>query len=845
MTRPRAITNEDLPKLWQEAELYEAQGLHSHALELYRSILKLEPDNTKARDKVVELQFGENDTTDTTTDPSVPDDLSPRLSRDLGLAYMGMNLYAEAINHFVKALKAAPTFKNEVLHHMAVCLIRLRKYDKAKLVLNEAIADPTLTIAEKAEIIDDVSASFADMGRFDDARWLLESAPAETHNFIDDYDNKLADFAAGPTAAAGDNVEVYVEDDDTGRVYKAEVMGAQASQIRADSVVPESLDFYEEVDVADLIEEVEEVDTETSDDENTGHIHRLKRFAEAAAASGEDIAPQAVTASQADQPAHQAAFIKVKVHYSHDGEDWHESSTVKLAIDAAVINVHDTVNVDDTLIVLFYLSSDVAGDPIWVVTKVPRIYAKSPTSNAAQVELQFISFLPGGKAKLQAFLREINAETEADTTGRSPQARQAPRERPAEPEPRAEDYGASAEPPDPGRTTQIIPPDEYERMLTSGEHAGATSKLPPTLDPDAAIEFADTETTRSIRFACECGQIHTVNRDSVGVKGRCGNCRREQIVPRVDPKWDRLSEQVIGKTVGGCRILYKIGGGGMGGVFRGHHLGLDIPVAIKILHAHLAEKDPVFIKRFIREARAAARLQHPNIVGVMNVGYENGMHYLVMPYISGGSAAAILYESGPLNLEQVLDIGAQVATALTVAEEHNILHRDIKPANILITEKAEVKLADLGLAKNYLETGDSGVTQTGIACGTPLYFSPEQAKGSRDLDIRSDVYSLGITLYHLLEGSPPFTGESAYVIFQKHVHEDLPPFKRNNPPVPESVYKFLCKMTAKKREERYGSAAELLEAIEALRDEVFKAQKIPSKSAARRGLLSRLGITQS
>ena len=136
------------------------------------------------------------------------------------------------------------------------------------------------------------------------------------------------------------------------------------------------------------------------------------------------------------------------------------------------------------------------------------------------------------------------------------------------------------------------------------------------------------------------------------------------------------------------------------------------------------------------------------------------------------------------------------------------MHRDIKPANILFTKKGEATLADLGLAKNYLDSQDSGITQTGIACGTPLYFSPEQAKGARNLDIRSDIYSLGITLYHLLNGSPPFHGESAYVIFQKHVHEPLPPFKPMGPLVPDPVFKLLQKMTAKNREEQVRQHAE-------------------------------------
>jgi eukaryotic-like serine/threonine-protein kinase len=278
-------------------------------------------------------------------------------------------------------------------------------------------------------------------------------------------------------------------------------------------------------------------------------------------------------------------------------------------------------------------------------------------------------------------------------------------------------------------------------------------------------------------------------------------------------------------------------------VFKGHHVALDIPVAVKILHAHLAEKDPVFIKRFIREARAAAKLQHPNIVGVMNVGFENGLHYIVMPFVGGGSASANLARLGRLPVDRVLDIAADVAQALIVAEENNMLHRDIKPANILFTDKGDATLADLGLAKNYLDSNDSGITQTGIACGTPLYFSPEQAKGSRTLDIRSDIYSLGITLYHLLNGSPPFKGESAYVIFQKHVHEPLPPFEID-PPISDTVLQFLKKMTAKNPDDRFSSAKDLAEALESLKS-VLVAEEARPASHTKKGLLARLGIKKS
>ncbi len=367
--------------------------------------------------------------------------------------------------------------------------------------------------------------------------------------------------------------------------------------------------------------------------------------------------------------------------------------------------------------------------------------------------------------------------------------------------------------------------------------------------PGVAVLEREHDPIPKIRFACECGQVHSVPLDTVGRKGKCSNCGRSMTVPAVDMRPDSLANQIIGKVVGGCRFLYKIGGGGMGGVFKGHHIALDIPVAVKVLHAHLADKDPVFIKRFIREARAAAKLQHPNIVGVMNVGFENGLHFLIMPYVGGGNAAAMLTRIGRYPVEKVLRIAIDIATALIVAESHGVLHRDIKPANILFTNKGDAMLADLGLAKSYADVQDSGITQTGIACGTPLYFSPEQAKGSPRLDIRSDIYSLGITLYHLISGVPPYTGESAYVIFQKHVHEPLPPFREVDPPIPDSIFRLLQRMTEKNPDNRFSTCTELLEALELLRDEILAPREPAAVRSGRpkskKSILERLGIKRS
>jgi len=392
------------------------------------------------------------------------------------------------------------------------------------------------------------------------------------------------------------------------------------------------------------------------------------------------------------------------------------------------------------------------------------------------------------------------------------------------------------------RPAEVTPSPAAPPAAPAGETKAQRGRKspPPTRSRKEAVEQLGQEVSTTILFACKCGKVHSARKELIGSKNKCGACGLELVVPSDSARRDTLSEQVLGKTVGGCRILYRIGGGGMGGVFKAHHVALDLPVAVKILHSHLADRDPVFIKRFIREARSTAKLQHPNVVGIMNVGFENGLHYIVMPYVGGGSAATLLERHGKLPVDQVLHIALQIAKALTIAEANNIMHRDIKPANILFTEEGEAKLADLGLAKSYLDAADSGITQTGIACGTPLYFSPEQAKGAPNIDIRSDIYSLGITLYHLLEGSPPFTAESAYVIFQKHVHEELPPLRNAVPPVSEPVVGLLRKMTEKKPEERFESARQLEQAI----SDVQHGLVSTGKTSVKKGLLERIGITR-
>jgi serine/threonine-protein kinase len=214
-------------------------------------------------------------------------------------------------------------------------------------------------------------------------------------------------------------------------------------------------------------------------------------------------------------------------------------------------------------------------------------------------------------------------------------------------------------------------------------------------------------------------------------------------------------EQVV--LNGRYELHRRIGRGGMAEVYLARDRLLDRPVAIKILFPEFAA-DPSFVARFRREAQAAANLNHPNIVGVYDWGKERGTYYIVMEYVDGRTVSEIIRTDGPLDPKQAAGIAADVAAGLGFAHRKGVVHRDIKPGNILITGTGEVKVADFGIARAMTATTDDDLTQVGSVMGTATYFSPEQAQG-KPVDPRSDLYSLGVVLYEMLVGQPPFSGD--------------------------------------------------------------------------------------
>ena len=264
-------------------------------------------------------------------------------------------------------------------------------------------------------------------------------------------------------------------------------------------------------------------------------------------------------------------------------------------------------------------------------------------------------------------------------------------------------------------------------------------------------------------------------------------------------------------------IHKRIGRGGMADVFSARDLLLDRQVAVKVLFPEFAT-DPNFVERFRREAQSAASLSHPNIVNVYDWGKFEGTYFIVMEEVQGRTLAEILTTNKQLTSKQAAEIASEVAAALGFAHDNHVAHRDIKPANILIGTNGQVKVADFGIARALNAPTESNLTQVGSVMGTATYFSPEQAQGAQP-DPRSDLYSLGIVMYEMVAGRPPFTGENPVSIAYKQVHDSPQPLVQIVADVPRSFEAIVAKLLAKDPKMRYPSAAALRDDLRRFRND--------------------------
>jgi serine/threonine protein kinase len=268
---------------------------------------------------------------------------------------------------------------------------------------------------------------------------------------------------------------------------------------------------------------------------------------------------------------------------------------------------------------------------------------------------------------------------------------------------------------------------------------------------------------------------------------------------------------LVGKSLNQYRVVAQIGRGGMATVYKAYQPGLDRYVAIKVLPPYYAE-EPGFVQRFTQEARAVARLRHPNILTVHDFGEADGITYIVMEFVEGGTLKQRLAQ--PLAMEAAIDLTIQVGQALQYAHSEGIIHRDVKPGNVLLPRERWALLSDFGIAKIVQST--LGLTQTGVGIGTPEYMSPEQGQGL-DIDGRSDIYSLGVMLHEMVTGRVPFSADTPFAVVMQHVSQALPLPSHVNPDIPESLERVILKAMAKQPAERYQTAAEMVHALRAIR----------------------------
>jgi tRNA A-37 threonylcarbamoyl transferase component Bud32 len=272
----------------------------------------------------------------------------------------------------------------------------------------------------------------------------------------------------------------------------------------------------------------------------------------------------------------------------------------------------------------------------------------------------------------------------------------------------------------------------------------------------------------------------------------------------------RPSSSIIGtKLSGRYRLEAKLGSGGMSTVYLARDETLDRQVAVKVMHREMSEQEDQ-LERFRQEARAVAKISHPNVVSVIDAGEDGGHPYIVFEYVEGETLKQRISRIGALDVQEAIAYAIEIARGLSIAHARNLVHRDIKPQNVLIDDEGRAKLTDFGISR---QLEQDGMTATGRVLGTTDYVAPEQAMG-RPVDPRSDIYSLGVVLYEMLTGQVPFQADSQVGVAMKHVNEDLPDVQRRRPEVSAAVALVVERATAKEPGERYQSVGEMTDDLE-------------------------------
>ncbi len=295
-----------------------------------------------------------------------------------------------------------------------------------------------------------------------------------------------------------------------------------------------------------------------------------------------------------------------------------------------------------------------------------------------------------------------------------------------------------------------------------------------------------------------------------------------------DKMSDMQTNNLVNREFGDYHILRKIGSGAMAEVYLAEQRSLGRRVALKILKTEFS-KDETYVKRFVREARAIARLTHPNLVQIFQADCIEGFWFIAQEYVQGQTLQKLIQTGGPLPFHRIADILWLISSALDKAAEAGIVHRDVKPDNILLGDNGDVKIADFGLAR-LSGTGETSMalTQAGMTLGTPLYMSPEQAQG-KNLDLRSDMYSLGITCYHALTGQPPFRGDTPLAVALQHVNEEPEPLAKQRPDIPLPLARIVHRMIEKSPEKRFQSFGDIQRELRSFYSIFLHDEEAPSR----------------